>query len=375
MVLHTLHRYITRDFLVIFAMTLAVFTFVLYIGAVIQAIDLMARGVAAQVILKIFLHNIPYILSFSIPISILTAILLLFSRLSLDGEITAMRASGQAMTQICAPILGCAVVFSLACLYINAFASPNSHFARRQLKNSVGIQNPLDLIEEGRFVRDFPGTQIYVGTRKDTRIYDVVVHEIGLDGTVARNIRPESGVITDDKVNKAFKVTLYTVRIDEAQDHEDDEEYAYISADQYVETLPYSELLNNENIRKRTRDFTLPELLAGVYDVRIVYPNLDRQELLDKNRTSLLIETSKRLAMSFSCLAFTMIGIPLGIRSRRRESSVGVFISLAVVIVFYFFVIVAEALEDYPRLHPEAILWIPIFAAQWLGSRLMRMHD
>jgi lipopolysaccharide export system permease protein len=374
MFLHTIHRYIVRDVLVIFALALTIFTFVLYIGAVIQAIDLVARGVSVSIILRIFIYNIPYILSFSIPVSILTAVLLLFSRISLDGEITAMKASGQTLGQICAPVVLFSVFLSLVCVYINAVASPDSHFARRQLRSNIGAQDPLDLLEEGRFVKDFPGSQIYVGKKTGNRIHDVVVYEMGMNG-IDRTIRAESGVITNDETNEVFVIDLFKVRIDAADDNEEEDSFNFISADHYVEKLPYSELNKTGTVKKRTKDFTLSELIRGVRDVRSLYPSLEEPALLWKNRSGLLVEASKRIAMSFSCLAFTMIGIPLGIKSRRKESSVGIIISLAVVTLFFFFVIIAEAFVDRPRLHPELILWIPVFASQGIGLYLLRRMD
>ena len=374
MILHTLHRYLVRDVLVIFAMTLVVFTFVFYVGAVIQAIDLMARGIAVSLILKIFVYNIPYILSFSIPVSILTAVLLLFSRLSLDGEITAMKSSGQTLAQICAPVIFLAVLLSLVCVYINAVASPYSHFARRQLRSDIGAQNPLDLLVEGRYVRDFPGAQIYVGKKAGNRIHDVVVNELGRGG-IERIIRSASGIVTNDETNEVFIIDLFNVRIENTSDRKGDDNFNFISADHYVERLPYSELSKKGAVEKGRKDFTLLELLGGIHDVESLYPGLKNPSLLKKNRIRLLVETSKRIAMSFSCLAFTMIGIPLGMKSRRKESSVGIVISLAVVFLFFFFVIVAEALVEYPHLHPEFILWIPIFTAQWAGIQLLRKLD
>ena len=76
--MRTLNRYLTQDYLVIFGMTLLVFTFVMCLGAVIKAIDLGARGVSGFLILKVFSYNIPYMLMFSIPISVLTGVLLLW---------------------------------------------------------------------------------------------------------------------------------------------------------------------------------------------------------------------------------------------------------------------------------------------------------
>ena len=66
--MRTLNRYIVFDYLVIFLAALGLITFVMTVGALVKAVDLMARGISAALIVKFFFQNIPYILSFSMPI-------------------------------------------------------------------------------------------------------------------------------------------------------------------------------------------------------------------------------------------------------------------------------------------------------------------
>ena len=89
--IRVLNRYLLIDFLKSFFLAVAVLTFVMYVGATVQAIDYMSRGISGALIMKIFALNIPFTLSFVIPISVLTTVLLHFGRLSADGEITAMK--------------------------------------------------------------------------------------------------------------------------------------------------------------------------------------------------------------------------------------------------------------------------------------------
>ena len=124
----TLNRYIAHDYLVTFSMTLSVFTFVMCVGAVVKAIDLLSRGISGYIILKAFSANIPFILTFTIPMSALTTVLLLFSRLSMDGEITAMKACGLSMWQVVSVPIIFSVLLSFFCIYLSSFAAPNSHF-------------------------------------------------------------------------------------------------------------------------------------------------------------------------------------------------------------------------------------------------------
>ena len=113
-----------------------------------------------------------------------------------------------------------ASILSLVCIYINAYAAPNSHFARRSLLHDVGVADPVDLLQEGVYVRDFPGVIIYVGKKMRNKVQDVIVHEMDEDG-LKRNVRAESGVITTDEENEQFIIDLYKVRIDTAPNDED----------------------------------------------------------------------------------------------------------------------------------------------------------
>ena len=161
------NRYLLGDFLKSFVITLAVLTFVMYVGAVVQAIDYMSRGISGLLIMKIFALNIPFTLSFVIPMSVLTAVLLHFGRLSADGEITAMKSCGVSLWQVAAPFVFCSILLSGICLYLNAVMAPHSHFARRQMLRDLGEEDPLALLDEGRFVNDFPGVKVYIGKKSD----------------------------------------------------------------------------------------------------------------------------------------------------------------------------------------------------------------
>ena len=330
----TLSKYVTWDYVVTFLFTLMIFTFVMCVGVVVKAIDLLARGVDGWILFSFIMHSIPYSLTFAIPMSALTTVLLLFSRLSLDGEITAMKACGMTMWQIIAAPVMISIVLSLICVYFNAVAAPNSHYAQRKLLRDVGVEEPVNLLEEGRFVRDFPGMMIYVGKKDGQKVKDVVVYEMGRGG-VKRNVRAKSGTISSDKKNNLLIIDLYDVRIDQP-----DKDYPmdisrtrHVSAEHYPVKLDFSRIWSRGEVRKKSSDMTIGELTDAIRNVRAAFPQLGYDDLL-KQRMSMVVEANERLALSLSCFAFTLLGIPLGLRSKRKESSVGVGIALALVFVF-----------------------------------------
>ena len=364
------NRYVGGDFLTTFLLTVLVFTFVMCIGAIVRAIDLLARGVSGMFMLKIFAYNIPFLLTFSIPISVLTSVLLLFGRLSFDGELTAMRACGLTLWQILAPILLASIGLSLLCLYLGSVVAPRSHFARRQLLFSVGMEQPVNLLEEGRFVRDFPGLMVYVGKKSRQQVEDVVVYEVGDQG-VERNIRARRGEIRPGENDMVVIIDLYDVRIDQPRTKDDPTRSQYINAQHYPVRLDFTELAGNRMLNKKMADLTYPELLHAIRNVRSAFPNIAWGDQA-RQRMALVVEANKRLALSLSCFAFVLLGAPLGMISRRKESSAGVGISLLLVFFFYFFIILAKALVGRPELRPDLIVWLPILGAEVAGFWLVR---
>ena len=81
-----LNKHLARGFLLAFTVTLVVVTFVMCIGIVFKITELLARGLSWQPVLRIVMYGMPQALTYSIPVSILTASLLVFGRLSADGR-------------------------------------------------------------------------------------------------------------------------------------------------------------------------------------------------------------------------------------------------------------------------------------------------
>jgi lipopolysaccharide export system permease protein len=362
----------TQDFLVTFFVTCLVFTFVMCMSAVIKAIDLMSRGVSGMFILKVFSYNIPFIATFSIPVSVLTAVLLQFGRLSFDGELTAMKACGMSMWQITSPVIILTILLSGFCVYLNSSAAPRSHFAQRQVLVNLGIEEPVSLLEEGRFIRDFPGLMIYVGKKDKRQVQDVVVYEMGPSG-IKRNVRAKSGTMQADKENHALLIDLYDVRIDQpdAEHPMDPTRTHYINAEHYPVKLDFSEMLNKGKLNLRTAEMTFTDLVRNIRDVRSAFPYLQPKDLV-LQRMKMVVEFNERVTLSLSCFAFSLLGIPLGMKSRRKESSVGIAISLLLVFLYYFFVIVADSLVRHPQFRPDLIVWIPVVTAEVVGFLLIR---
>lgn len=365
-------RYVRDNYLVTFVMTLLVLTFVMCIMVLFRIADAIAMGGSLYLIGKIFLAGLPSAIGFSIPFSVITAALLTFGRLSANGEITAMKSSGIRMLQIMRqPILFAALMASI-CLYLNAELIPTSYHERREALRQLGMESPLQLIEEGRPIRDFPGLTFYIGSKRDNRIEDIIIYQSAQKNAPAREIRARSGTVTSSEDKKSILVDLYDVRIDPF--YEDRPGAGTASRFPYL--IDLSRLTGEEagNKVKKKSDMTMLEIMDTRDNLKLFYPEMDYNDLV-KQDMSLLVEFNKRLVMALSCFVFVLLGAPLATKTHRQETTVGIGISLGLVFSFYLFVIIAETLTKYPWTQPHLILWIPVVLATGLGLILIKRCD
>ena len=100
-----LNWYVTRGFLVAFAMAIGILTFALTGANLVKVLEYVSRGLPLAVFGKFILYILPIVLTFTVPWAVMVAVMLVFGRLSADSEITAMRSCGVSIMQIVSPIL------------------------------------------------------------------------------------------------------------------------------------------------------------------------------------------------------------------------------------------------------------------------------
>jgi lipopolysaccharide export system permease protein len=358
--MQTIHRYVTVSFLATLVLAFLVITFVLSVGILFKITGWLARGASGSLVLEMVLSGVPQSLGFSIPMSALVAVLLLFGRLSADSEISAMRACGVSLAQILSPFLLLAVALTLVCLYVHDELGPRSHLAQRSLRARIGATSAMDVLEEGRFV-SLGDLSVYVGRRdgriaRDVRIYDL------RNPNARREIRAESAVVGTN--GASLVLDLRHVRLDPIPLKDG----SLAVCDELRIEVP--DVLRARSYTQRQSDMTFAELFDRIWCVAAWFPGLPAADLAQE-RMVFSVELNKRLVLAVSCLVFVFLGAPLGIKAHRRESSVGAAIGLLVVFLFYIFLLVAQSLARHPELRPDLILWVPVVLSLLFGAVLL----
>src|SRR6202035_3041500 len=132
----------------------------------------------------------------------------------------------------------------------------------------------------------------------------------------------------------------------------------------------------------RMSEGTLPISLEELYERQKKRPSrsaLSIEQLLDqlksedkRERSASRTEINKRFSFPFACMAFALIGVPLGVTAHRRETSIGFAMGLIVAITYFLFVIIGDTLRGNPKVHPELLVWFPNLLFLVLGAVLFR---
>jgi lipopolysaccharide export system permease protein len=361
---NVLHRYLLRELVGTAFGAVGLFTFVLLTGNAIK--DLIGRladgiiSVGASVELVVML--VPFVMTYALPIGLLTAVLLTMGRVSAQNEVTAMRSAGIGLMRIGAPVLFFAVVGVAVSLVINFTYAPRMRGAYREILTELGRTNPLNLIAPRTFVRDFPGFVIYVGEKDGVRLRDVWVWKRDDDndpGLLAHgreanvHLDENSGVLSVDLIDSRVQFELFNPERAPVLGFG-----STFSIDQNL-----SEVFKRKPFEKKIGWLEFGELVALRAQLMESTNPDDRRRLLDVN-----LDLHEKASLAFAVLSFAIVGVPLGIQTRRKETSANLGVALLLVMGFYLLLNSARWVTSDPAHHPELLLWLPNVAFQALGG-------
>ncbi len=99
-----------------------------------------------------------------------------------------------------------------------------------------------------------------------------------------------------------------------------------------------------------------------------------RLKFLKRDRSAAKVELNKRFVFAAASFCFVLVGIPLGIRSHRKESSIGMALALAVSLGFYLVVIISDSCKKNFSMHPEFIIWLSVVLSLVFSVKLIRRN-
>jgi lipopolysaccharide export system permease protein len=356
-----LRDYVLEEFLGPLILSLMVLTFVMMLGNLIKIADLIInKGVDIFNVSKLFFFMMPFLLTYTMPIAALVAVLMSLGRLSSDNEIIAIRASGVSVFRMIAPLLTLGLILSLLLVILNDRVIPYAHFATRKTLTEVGIKNPAAALEPGVFINSFDKYTLFIYSIDKNKLNNVRIYEPQGENRPTRLIIAKRGEFIAVPEQKLIKLKLINGTADEP-DPNNPMVYYKLNFKNYFMTLSLSQMQDKNKIEKKPKDMTIRELLAET--AKLKNQNIDP--------TPLVTEMHKKISLAFSCLALILLGLPLAVITRRREKSINFGIAFLIVGIYYLMLLGAEALSLQGYLDPTIAMWLPNAVVGSIGTYLL----
>lgn len=357
--MRTLDRYVLREILPPFVLSLLIFTFILEIPPVMRQLEqLVAKGVSWGAAGRILLTLIPQGLGLTIPMATLTGILAGLGRLSADREAVALLACGVSPYRLLRPVLGFAMAMTGATLYVMLQAIPDANQAFREITFDLVSQKVASDIRPRVFFDEFPGFVLY------TR--DEAPGGGWKDVMVADNRKPESssvymaasGQLVVDRAQQRVGLIL-TNGMQYSSDRQG-ETGTYWFPEEIQLTLDPNTVFRREELPRTVTEKSIAELEA------------DGERKLEEGLSPHpeIMHIQQKFSIPVACLVFAVIGLALGLTSSRDTKMAGFVVGLAVVFAYYGILEIAAAqtLGHYRSIEAAKML----ASASWVNAHLSR---
>src|SRR5229473_679152 len=358
-------RFVSRELLVNVLFAIVVLSLVLVVGNIFRKLLplLVNHDVPMEYLLTFIAYVLPFSLIFTIPWGLLTAILLVFGRLSADNELIALRANGVSVPRVAVSLAVIALTSTALCLWLTVQVSPAAQKKLRSTIFDLATRDPMALFGSDQVIDQFPGRKIYVGKKEGNKLENITVFELNQNSLPVKVTFARTGMLEADLANKQILMHLYQARYQERDPNDPSNLRKIRDGINMVEgTLPISleELYEKEKKRPYRSALSIEQLLEQL-------KSEDKRE-----RSASRTELNKRFSFPFSCVAFALVGVPLGVTAHRRETTIGFLLSLVIAISYFLFVIIADTLRNNPKVHPELLVWFPNVLFIVLGAFLFR---
>ena len=366
MLMRTIDRYVLREILPPFFISLLIYTFILEIPPVMRDLEkLVAKGVSWGAAGRILLTLIPQGLGLTIPMATLTGILVGLGRLSGDREAVALLACGVSPYRLLRPVLTFATVATAVTLYVMLQAIPDANQTFRNITFELVSQKLASDIRPRVFFEDFPGFVLYTRDEDQAGGWKEVM--------VADNRQPESssiymaerGQLVIDRVRRRVGLIL--------------EDGARYTSGRAGETSMYTFPEQVQLSLDPDSVFGRQELPRTVTEKSIAELRADGARRLKEGFSPHpeIISTQQKFSIPVACLVFAVIGLALGLTSSRDTKMAGFVVGLAVVFAYYAILEIgaAQTRGHYRTIEEAKALatasWTNAYLARWWPDIIM----
>ena len=351
------------------------FTFVLFLQRVGKLFEILVRSSASpKTVASLFALAIPFTLTFTVPLGVLVGVLIALSRMSSDGEIIAMRAAGIPARRVIPPVLTFAALAMLVAATASLWLTPYATWRTYKVLNQLIAAELTSEVQPRVFEEQFPNRIVYVGdvipgavTRwRNVFIADMTPPEERKNEAHDRGDNPRVTVASDAIAVPDIPHNLIQLSMLNLATHEVDKDSAY-----HRTTAP-----RGDQILEATKPSDIPVKTYAAMDTVPLYKIAYHDPTLEPDkRLEARIEFNQRLALPPACVLLALIGIPLGVSSKKGGRAGAFVVTLALAFLYWVGLLFANGLAKQQRLPVGVAIWIPNAVFAVIGLVLLLRLD
>ncbi|HYC59935.1 MAG TPA: LPS export ABC transporter permease LptG [Thermoanaerobaculia bacterium] len=344
---------------------------------------IIKRSLSAEVVGKLLTFILPNIMVLTLPMSLLFGILIAVGRLSSDSEIVAMRALGISTRTIYRPVFLFSFLMAGVNFYLINHVMPESNRQFVALQAELATSAAENVVKPRVFHTSYANLMIYVDdvdpiTGQWKGVFVADSRDEDEDPATAREMAVAAAAEDQEEMSalsqhgggnriivaRSGNLALIGptkdiwMNLSGAETHVWDprkpDRYDLTRNETQRIRLPSSNVAFDPNkLSKSMREMNLNELIEAKR-------RYDRGGYSDRiARNIARIEIHKKFAIPFACIAFGVLGLPLGITNRRGGKSSGFTLSIGIIVLYYVLFNQGEQLATNGKIPAALGMWAP----------------
>lgn len=389
----TLDRYILRQLIFITALGVLSLTLLMLLGQLFKELHtlLVESGAPPSIVFDFIIRVVPFSLTFSVPWGFLTAVLLVYGRLAADNELTAMRMAGLSLARLSMPAIGLGIALSALCYYINIDVAPRGKQAMSDLVLTAAMDNPRNLLNSSQSATKLDKVQLYIEAREGDELRGLHIYPTSDDDTLQTgggfsSVHARSARIGRfDTQTRMLELTLENAVIERTQGGVTDlprlghmplkvhipirsrrklkpNRFANSEIDEVLRHLEITRTVENVDMKRYAKAAALHPTFPcadrlwaeAIKDADYYNGSLDK-----KNERAFRTEGVQRASFACACIVFSLLGVPLAITARRKDTSTGFALGIMVAALYFLALVLCETSRKSGGITPYIVLWLP----------------
>ncbi len=355
-----LDKYILKQLLEVFLMGVIIFTSIIFASETFTQLikQITLYGIPFNIAFMMIILNLPQVFVMTIPISTLFATVMTVNRLSLNSEVTVLKACGISISRMARPIFAFAIVMTFVSFFISEVIVPatsmtSKHLAIYSLQKKHVPEGRMNFTIKDADKNNVLKRLIYIEECKNKTLNNITLVDLS-DKDAIQIVQAKAGrtgalgwifnggvIYTISKSGKIFNTSLF-----------DDS------------TVSFG-IENAEGLVKETASqYNFFKLL------KYINKNKLNKDFMEKLKIKYQVDLYDKLALPVTTIALTLVGIPLAITPPRVRYNRGFLFSVLIIFVYYLIRAFSLNLGETKTISPFMAAWLPVISIFIIGSFL-----